>query len=567
MTLYDKQALDAARKQRSQWEHGELGASTDKMQESREHFRTISGIPVERVYTPEKNATLSYEDDLGNPGQFPFTRGVYPTMYRGRQWSRRQIAGFGTAASTNARFKFLLENGQTGLSTDFDHPTLTGYDSLHPLSEGEVGRLGVAIDTLPDMAELFDDIPLDEVSISLTINHPAIVLLSFLLAHAQRQGISWDRLRGTVQNDSLKEFHGQKTFAVPPRGGFRLTMDLVEYCTKHVPGWNTISISGYHTREAGSDAIQEVAFTLAQGMAYVEGGQRRGMTVDTFAPRLSFFFGIHMDFFEEIAKLRAARRLWARLIRERYGATDPRAMLCRFHSQTLGSTLIRSGMLNNIVRGTSQALAAVLGGTQSLHVSGYDEAHDIPSEEAMRMSLSTQRILGSETGVADTADPLGGSFFIENLTNEIEERAMVYIKKIDDMGNGSMLDGLFAAIESGYIEKEISDASYDYQRRIEDKDYLVLGLNEPIPDAAPPPDLYEHDDREEERQKERLADVVRKRNPQITADALDALREGAAGNANLMPLVLDAATSHATEGEIMGVFRETFGEHQDPGIF
>ncbi len=567
MPLYDKQALDAARAQRARWEHDELSTSTSNMQESRDHFRTISGIPVERVYTPEENPALSYEDDLGNPGQFPFTRGIYPTMYRGRQWSRRQIAGFGTAASTNARFKFLLENGQTGLSTDFDHPTLTGYDSLHPLSEGEVGRLGVAIDTLPDMAELFSDIPLDKVSISLTINHPAIVLLSFLLGHAQDEGVAWDRLRGTVQNDSLKEFHGQKTFAVPPRGGFRLTMDVVEYCTEHVPGWNTISISGYHTREAGSDAIQELAFTLAQGMAYIEGGQRRGMTVDTFAPRLSFFFGVHMDFFEEIAKLRAARRLWARIVTERYGATDPRAMLCRFHSQTLGSTLIRNGMLNNIVRGTSQALAAVLGGTQSLHVSGYDEAHDIPSEDAMRMSLTTQRILGSETGVADTADPLGGSFFIEKLTREIEERAMVYIKKIDQMGNGSMLDGMFAAIESGYIEKEISDASYDYQRRIEDKDYLVLGLNEPIPDAAPPPQLYVHDDREEERQKERLAGVVRKRDPQITAGALDALREGTAGDANLMPLVLNAAKSHATEGEIMGVFREIFGEHQDPGIF
>lgn len=567
MPLYDDKALDAVKAQHASWEANELGATASKIPEPRDRFRTISGIPVAGLYTPQDTPGLNYANDLGNPGQYPFTRGVYPTMYRGRQWTRRQIAGFGTASSTNARYKFLLENGQTGLSTDFDHPTLTGYDSLHPLSEGEVGRLGVAIDTLPDMEDLFDGIPLGDVSISLTINHPAIVLLSFLLAHAQDRGVVWDRLRGTVQNDSLKEAYGQKTFAVPPRGGFRLSMDLVEFCTEHVPAWNTISISGYHTREAGSDAIQEVAFTLAQGMAYLEGGQRRGMTVDTFAPRLSFFFGVHMDFFEEIAKLRAARRLWARIVKERYGATNPKAMLCRFHSQTLGSTLVRNGMLNNIVRGTSQALAAVLGGTQSLHVSGYDEAHDIPSEDAMRMSLTTQRILGAETGVPDTADPLGGSFFIENLTNEIEERAMALIKKIDEMGNGSMLDGMFAAIDSGYIEKEISNASYDYQRRIEDKDYVVLGLNEPVPDAAPPAQLYEHDDREEERQKERLADVVSKRDAQVTAGALDALREGTAGDANLMPLVLDAAKAHATEGEIMGVFREIFGEHQDPGIF
>jgi methylmalonyl-CoA mutase, N-terminal domain len=567
MPLYDKDALDAAKKNREHWEHNELGAFVSKAPESRDQFRTISGIPVERLYAPEDNPSLDYQQDLGNPGQFPFTRGVYPTMYRGRQWSRRQIAGFGTATATNERFKFLMENGQTGLSTDFDHPTLTGYDSLHPLSEGEVGRLGVAIDTLPDMTELFADIPLDKVSISLTVNHPAIVLLSFLLGHAENQGVSWDKLRGTVQNDSLKEAYGQKTFAVPPRGGFRLTMDLVEYCTKHVPSWNTISISGYHTREAGSDAVQELAFTIAQGMAYIEAGERRGMSVDSFAPRLSFFFGVHMDFFEEIAKLRAARRLWARIVKERYGATDPRAMLCRFHSQTLGSTLVRNGMLNNIVRGTSQALAAVLGGTQSLHVSGYDEAHDIPSEEAMRMSLTTQRILGSETGVPDTADPLGGSFFVEKLTSEIEERAWEYIKKIDAMGNGSMLDGIFAAIDSGYIEKEIADASYDYQKRIESKDYLVLGLNEPIPDATLPPQLYEHDDREEERQKERLADIVRNRDPQITAGTLDALRDATAGDANLMPLVLDAARAHATEGEIMGVFREIFGTHEDPGLF
>jgi len=527
---------------------------------------TVSGTPIERLYTPEDTADLDYAIDLGNPGEFPFTRGVYPTMYRGRQWTRRQIAGFGTAKSTNARYKFLLANGQTGLSTDFDHPTLTGYDSVHPLAEGEVGRLGVAIDTLPDMADLLDDIPLDGVSVSLTINHPTIALLAFLLAHAQNVGTPWSALRGTVQNDSLKEFHGQKTFALPPRGAFRATMDVVEFCTQHVPEWNTISISGYHTREAGSNAVQELAFTLAQGMAYVEGGLRRGMSIDEFGPRLSFFFGVHMEFFEEVAKLRAARRLWARIVKERYGATNPKAMVCRFHSQTLGSTLIRNGVLNNIVRGSTQALAAVLGGTQSLHVSGYDEAHDIPSEDAMRISLATQRIIGAETGVASTIDPLGGSFFVERLTNDIEEAAMAYIKVIDDLGNGSMLDGMFAAIDSGYIEREIAEASYDYQRRIEDKDYLVLGLNDPIEDPTPPPELYEHDEEEESRQIERLTAVIGARDASAASRALDDLRSAAQAETNLMPLVIDAARAHVTEGEIMGMLREVFGEYTDPGI-
>jgi methylmalonyl-CoA mutase N-terminal domain/subunit len=344
-------------------------------------------------------------------------------------------------------------------------------------------------------------------------------------------------------------------------------MDVVEFCTRQAPQWNTISISGYHTREAGSNAVQEVAFTLAQGMAYVEGGLKRGMAVDEFGPRLSFFFGVHMDFFEEIAKLRAARRLWARIVKERYGATNPKAMLCRFHSQTLGSTLIRNGMLNNIVRGTTQALAAVLGGTQSLHVSGYDEAHDIPSEAAMRMSLATQRIIGSETGVTSTIDPLGGAFFIERLTNDIEEAAMVYIKVIEELGDGSMLDGMFAAIDSGYIEREIAEAAYDYQRSIEDKDFMVLGLNDPIEDPGSFPDLYEHDDEEENRQIDRLSGVIGARDASAASRAIDSLRMAAESDANLMPYVIDAAHAHVTEGEIMGTLREVFGEYTDPAIF
>ena len=568
MTLYDKQATKQAQDAELTWEHAELRETLARAPESAEQFLTVSGREIDRIYTPADAPALDYTADLGFPGAYPFTRGVYPTMYRARQWTRRQIAGFGTAKSTNERYKYLLAHGQTGLSTDFDHPTLTGYDSLHPLAEGEVGRLGVAIDTAHDMADLFDGIPIDKVSISLTINHPAIVLLSFLLAHAEQTGVPWNALRGTVQNDSLKEFHGQKTFALPPRGAYRMTMDVVEFCTRNVPNWNTISISGYHTREAGSTAGQEVGFTLAQGMAYVEGGLQRGLTPNEFGPRLSFFFGVHMDFFEEVAKLRAARRLWARLMKERYGATDPRAMLCRFHSQTLGSTLIREGALNNLIRGTTQAMAAVLGGTQSLHVSGYDEAHDIPSEDAMRMSLNTQRVIGNETGVTNTIDPLGGSFFIEKLTNEIEEEALAYIHTIEDMGGGEgILAGMFAAIDSGYIEREISDAAFDYQMRIEDGAYKVLGLNEHEEEVAPPPELYEHDDAEEERQIERLDAVMHQRDSAATEASLEALREAARGSENTMPFILDASRADATEGEIMSALRDVFGDHQDPGIF
>ena len=566
--LYDKDSTQQVQDAELAWEHGELRRAVERAPESRSRYVTVSGREIDRLYTPADANGADYIEDIGFPGAYPFTRGVYPTMYRGRQWTRRQIAGFGTAKSTNERYKYLLAHGQTGLSTDFDHPTLTGYDSTHSLSEGEVGRLGVAIDTARDMADLFDGIPIDKVSISLTINHPAIVLLSFLLAHAEDAGVPWESLRGTVQNDSLKEFHGQKTFALPPRGAYRMTMDVVEFCTRNVPNWNTISISGYHTREAGSTAGQEVGFTLAQGMAYVEGGLRRGMTPDAFGPRLSFFFGVHMDFFEEVAKLRAARRLWARIMRERYGATDPRAMLCRFHAQTLGSTLIREGALNNLIRGSSQALAAILGGTQSLHVSGYDEAHDIPSEDAMRMSLNTQRILGAETGVTNTIDPLGGSFFVERLTNDIEEEALAYIRTIEDMGGGEgLLDGMFAAIESGYIERQISEAAFDYQMRIEDGEYQVLGLNERDAEAPPPPALYEHDDAEETRQIERVEAVVRARDAVRTEAALDALRRAAEGDANTMPLIIDAARADATEGEIMGALRDVFGDHHDPGVF
>ena len=530
-------------------------------------YRTLSGLEVKEVYTPDDVSGLDYGRDLGAPGSYPFTRGPYPNMYRGRLWTRRQIAGFGTAQATNQRYRFLLEHGQTGISTDFDHPTLTGYDSDHELAEGEVGRLGVAVDTVYDMHDLFEGIALDQVSVSLTINHPAIVILSMFLATARKRGVAWQSLRGTTQNDSLKEFHGQKTFALGPRPSLKLTTDIIEFCTRQVPNWYTVSISGYHTRESGADAIQELAFTLAQGMAYVESTLERSLPVDSFAPRLSFFFGCHNDFFEEVAKFRAARRMWARVMKERYGAAKPESMRLRFHTQTLGSTLMRQDPQNNIVRGALQALAAVLGGTQSLHVSGYDEAYDIPSEEAMRMSLATQLILAHEAGVACTADPLGGSMFVEFLTNSMEEKAWEYINKIDNLGGGSLHQGMLQAIETGYIEQEIARASYEYQRRIESNEQIVVGLNQYQSGSKQRLELFQFDPEEEEWQKGRLAEVKRSRNNSQVADAIRALTKAAQRDENLMPLVLTAVEVCATEGEVMGALRDVYGEYVDPGVF
>ena len=536
---------------------------------------TVSGLEVKPLYTPDDVKDLSYEEDTGLPGAYPFTRGAYPTMYRGRMWTRRQIAGFGTAKSTNERYRFLLSHGQTGISTDFDHPTLTGYDSDHELAEGEVGRLGVAVDTVEDMANLFDGIALDRVSVSLTINHPAAVLLAMLLAVADEGRVPWSALRGTVQNDALKEYHGQKTYALPPRPSLKLTTDLVEFCTRHVPNWYTISISGYHTREAGSDAVQELAFTLAQGMAYVESALERGLQVDEFAPRLSYFFGCHSDFFEEIAKFRAARRMWARIMKETYGARRPESMRLRFHTQTLGSTLVREEPRNNVVRAALQALAAVLGGTQSLHASGYDEAYDIPSEDAMRMSLATQLIIAHETGVAATADPLAGSYFLDSLTQTLEEKAWEYIDKIRDMGGAGrgadhgagMLPGMLAAIDSGFIEREISAAAYRHQRRIETGDRVVVGVNRHRAEEPGAIETFEYDTAEEDRQLRRLAEVKASRGGREVRGALRNLREAASGNDNLMPGILEAVRVRASEGEIMAVLQDVYGEYTDPGVF
>ena len=529
--------------------------------------RTLSGLEVKPVYGPAEREKLDFDRDVGRPGEYPFTRGPYSNMYRGRLWTRRQIAGFGTAQATNERYRFLLDHGQTGISTDFDHPTLTGYDSDHELAEGEVGRLGVAIDSVRDMDDLFQGIPLDGVSISLTINHPAIVLLSMLLSAAKQRGVAWDALRGTVQNDSLKEFHGQKTFALGPEPSLRLTTDIVEFCTAHVPNWYTISISGYHTRESGSDAVQELAFTIAQGMAYVESALARGMPVDSFAPRLSFFFGSHNDVFEEIAKFRAARRMWARMMKERYKAQRPESMRMRFHTQTLGSTLMRQDPQNNIVRGALQALAAVLGGTQSLHVSGYDEAYDIPSEDAMRMSLATQLILAHESGVANTADPLGGSIFVESLTNDIEEAAQEYIGRIDEMGAGSMRDGMLQAIGNGYIEREIARSAYEYQLSIERNQQVIVGLNQYQSEAAQKLELFQFNPEEEEWQMARLAETRNRRSQADVRSALSGLKQAARDGRNLMPPVLEAVGALATEGEVLDTLRDVYGEYVDPGVF
>lgn len=544
-----------------------MAANAGDSEQRAKNHQTLSGLEIKELYTQDDIKGFDHDRDLGQPGAYPFTRGPYPNMYRGRLWTRRQIAGFGTPQATNQRYRFLLEHGQTGISTDFDHPTLTGYDSDHELAEGEVGRLGVAVDTVNDVKDLFDSIALDQVSVSLTINHPAIAVLSMFLATARKRGVAWESLRGTTQNDSLKEFHGQKTFALGPAPALKLTTDIIEFCTRQVPNWYTVSISGYHTRESGSDAVQELAFTIAQGMTYVESTLKRGLPVDGFAPRLSFFFGCHNDFFEEIAKFRAARRMWARVMKERYGATQPESMRLRFHTQTLGSTLMRQDPQNNIVRGALQALAAVLGGTQSLHVSGYDEAFDIPSEEAMRMSLATQLILAHESGVASTADPLGGSMFLESLTNSMEEAAWGYIKKIEDLGGGSLLDGMLQAIETGYIEQEIARSSYEYQQRIESSDQVVVGLNQYQSENNQPLELFEFDPEEEEWQKGRLAEVKNTRSKSQVSDSLHALAKGAEKDENLMPLVLAAVEASATEGEVMGVLRDVYGEYVDPGVF
>jgi methylmalonyl-CoA mutase N-terminal domain/subunit len=540
---------------RQRWEREILEPVLRRRPERRDRFETCSAIEVERVYTPEE-AKTDYVDDLGFPGQYPFTRGVYPTMYRGRLWTMRQYAGYATAEESNRRYKYLLSQGQTGLSVAFDLPTQIGYDSDHPLVEGEVGKVGVAIDSLEDMGVLFEDIPLDKVSTSMTINAPAAILLAMYVAVAKKQGVDPQVLRGTIQNDLLKEYVARGTYIFPPQPSMRIITDIFSYCKEHLPRWNTISISGYHIREAGATAVQEVAFTLANAIAYVEAAIKAGLNVDEFAGRISFFFNAHNDFLEEVAKFRAARRLWARIMRERFGASKPRSWMLRFHTQTAGCTLTAQQPDNNVVRVTLQALAAVLGGTQSLHTNSRDEALSLPTEQSVQIALRTQQIIAHESGVANTIDPLAGSYCVEALTNEIESRAQEYIEKIDGMG------GALAAIERGFIQREIQESAYRYQLEVEEGARVVVGVNRFAVEEEAPLRRLKVDPAVWEQQIERLQALRKRRDSEKVQDLLTRLRGTAQGEANLLPIILECVEAYATLGEICGVLREVFGEYR-----
>ncbi|SHK41181.1 acyl-CoA mutase large subunit family protein [Alicyclobacillus tolerans] len=531
-----------------------------KRPERRKEFHTSSDIPVERLYTPnsEESTPDAYLEKLGFPGEFPYTRGIQPTMYRGKFWTMRQYAGFGSAEETNLRFRYLLEQGQTGLSTAFDLPTQIGYDADDPFARGEVGKVGVSISSLLDMQTLFAEIPLDAVSTSMTINAPASVLLAMYLVVAEQQGVAWNKVSGTIQNDILKEYVARGTYIFPPKPSMRLITDIFSFCSKEVPNWNTISISGYHIREAGSTAVQEIAFTLANAIAYVEAALAAGLHIDEFAPRLSFFFNAHNNFFEEIAKFRAARRMWAHIMRDRFSAKNSKSMQLRFHTQTGGSTLTAQQPDNNIVRVTVQALAAVLGGTQSLHTNSRDEALALPTEESARIALRTQQILAYESHVGDTVDPLGGSYYIEELTDELERRATQYLDYIEQMG------GAVSAIEQGYMQKEIHHAAYLTQREIEQGEQVVVGVNRFTVENESTPELLRVDSKLGAIQAERLAKLRQERAQEPWAKALADLRSGAEGDANLMPLILQAVRSYATIGEICNTLRDVFGEYRPP---
>jgi methylmalonyl-CoA mutase N-terminal domain/subunit len=548
--------LDDLKKALSAWEAQVLDRALARAPERQAKFETTSGIEVHRLYTPEDRADEEYVEQVGFPGVYPFTRGVQPTMYRGRLWTMRQYAGFGTAEESNRRYRYLLEHGQTGLSVAFDLPTQMGRDSDHPRAQGEVGRVGVAIDSLADMETLFEGIPLGKVTTSMTINATASILLALYLAVADKQGVGWDKVGGTVQNDLLKEYIARGTYIYPPAGSMRIITDIFAFCTKAVPNWNTISISGYHIREAGSTAAQEIAFTLADGIAYVEAALQAGLNVDEFGARLSFFFNVHNNFLEEIAKFRAARRLWAKIMKERFGAKDPRSMMLRTHAQTAGSSLTAQQPDNNVVRTTIQALAAVLGGTQSLHTNSKDEALALPTEDSVRLALRTQQVIASESGVADAIDPLAGSYFIESLTDELERKAVAYIAAIDKLG------GAVKAIEQGYQQREIHNAAYRYQQEIERKQRIIVGVNQFALADEPVPDLLKIDPRLEEQQKRKLAAVRAQRNQRAVEHALQHVEEAARGDGNLMPTIIDAVRVYATLGEIADAMRRVFGEYQ-----
>ncbi|MDG5776277.1 methylmalonyl-CoA mutase family protein [Haloarculaceae archaeon H-GB1-1] len=561
--MYDDEDLAAIREAKADWEDDTLDPVVENYGERKDRFATVSNLGVDRLYTPDDVADLDYDDDLGFPGEPPFTRGVYPTMYRGRPWTMRQFAGFGTAEETNERFHYLTDEGQTGLSTAFDMPSLMGIDSDHDMADGEVGREGVAVDTLRDMEILFDGIDLSEVSTSFTINPSAPVIYAMYVAIADQQGVPREEIRGTLQNDMLKEFIAQKEWVVPPEPSLDLVVDTVEFAVEETPNIKPISISGYHIREAGSTAVQELAFTLADGFAYVEACLEAGLDVDEFAPQLSFFFNSHNSIFEEVAKFRAGRRIYARVMDEWYGADADASKAMKFHTQTAGQSLTAQQPLNNVVRVTIQALAGVLGGTQSLHTNSFDEALALPSEKAVRVALRTQQIIAEESGAADIVDPLGGSFAVESLTDEVEEQTMAYIEEIREMGDGSVRDGVLDGIEQGYFHREIQDSAYEYQERVEDEEEVVVGVNRYQIEEDTEPELLTVDEDVQRRQRERLADVKATRDDEAVDAALDALADASETDENVMPYIVDAVKAYATMGEIMGVFEDQFGSYSE----
>jgi len=562
--MFDESDLQRIRERKDEWEAETLDPVLDAYGERKEQFATVSNLDVDRLYTPLDVDDIDYEEDIGFPGEEPFTRGVYPTMYRGRQWTMRQFAGFGTADETNERFHYLTDEGQTGLSTAFDMPTLMGIDSDDVMADGEVGKEGVAVDTLADMERLFDGIDLGEVSTSFTINPSAPVIYAMYIALADQQGVPRDEIRGTLQNDMFKEFIAQKEWVIPPEPSLKLVTDTIEFASQETPKFKPISVSGYHIREAGSTAVQELAFTLADGFAYVEDCLNRGLDVDEFAPQLSFFFNSHNSMFEEIAKFRAARRIYARVMDDWYDAEADASKQLKFHTQTAGQSLTAQQPLNNIVRVTIQALAGVLGGTQSLHTNSFDEALALPSEQAVRVALRTQQIIAEESGAADIVDPMGGSFAIESLTDEVEEKAMAYIDHIrDELGDGSVRDGVIQGIQDGYFQREIQDAAYEYQQRVESEEEVMVGVNKYTVEEDTEPEILTVDEDVQERQRDKLATVKAERDDAAVEAALEELQQVITDGGNVMPVIIDAVKAYATMGEIMAVFEAEYGSYQE----
>ena len=542
------------------WEEETLKPALQMSPERETSFTTVSGVPVERLYTPADLAGFDYHRDLGDPGEYPFTRGIHPTMYRGRVWTMRQFSGFAAPEDTNRRLHYLLKQGQTGLSIAFDLPTLMGYDSDHPLAEGEVGKCGVAISSLEDMETLLAGLPLEQVTTSMTINSPAAIIWAMYLAVAEKNGANWKKISGTTQNDILKEYIAQKEYIFPPKPSMRLVVDTIAFGAREVPRWNPISISGYHIREAGSTAVQELAFTLRDGIEYVEWVERAGLAVDEFAPRLSFFFNAHNDLFEEVAKYRAARKVWAKVCRERFGAKDPRSWRCRFHTQTAGCSLTAQQPYNNVVRTTVQALAGVLGGTQSLHTNSLDEAWALPTQEAATLALRTQQVIAHESGVINTADPLAGSYFVERLTLDAERACYEYFDKIDALG------GMVAAIEKGFPQKEIHEAAYAYQRELERKEKIIVGINDFVTEEKRPIELLVIDESVARHQRQKLANLKKRRDSARVQRTLEALGSAASTDANLMPYILECVRAYATVGEVCDVLRRVFGTYEEPAF-